>query len=287
MENLVLFVGLPLLIVLFLHLRAAGRFEQRVHDAMRHVRLSHGGGSNGTVDIDALPPLIRAFAEKAGVPCEATAVSAFFEQLCEMRMNPGEEWMKLHAKEVMGAERPAFVWFATQKRAWLTTMRVVDAYVGGAGMLSVRLFGSIPLADIHGEATDQAELQRYLAELPWAPDAIFRNADLRWQQTGADLVEVEAGGGETLARVRFRFDAEGDIVEMQAEERGRSEGHVVVKRPWRGYFTGYKVIEGAFAGATGFRRIPTQGEVGWILDGGYFAYWRGQIATYGLEYEKP
>jgi len=285
MENLVLFVGLPLLILLFLHLRAAGKFERRIHDAMRYVRLSYGGGSDGEVDIDALPLLIRGFAEKAGVPRDGAVISASFNQLCEMRMKPGEAWMKLHAQEVMGTERAAFVWFATQRRAMCTTMRVVDAYLGGSGFLSVRLFGSVPLADIRGESTDQAELQRYLAEIPWAPDAIFRNPDLRWRQAGDDFVEVEAGGGESLARVRFRFDTQGDIVEMQSEERGRSEGDIVVKRPWRGYFSEYKVIEGAFAGATGFRRIPTRAEVGWVLETGYFAYWRGQIATYGLDHE--
>ena len=70
---------------------------------------------------------------------------------------------------------------------------------------------------------------------------------------------------------------------MRSDSRARSEGNRVVNRPWQAFYRNYRRIEGEFAKDTGYRRIPTEAEVGWVLDTGYFAYWKGQIATYGLE----
>jgi hypothetical protein len=286
MQTVILIIALPILIVLFIHLRAVGKFDRYARDAMRFVRLGHGADTGETVDPQTIPEIVRNFADKAGVPAANPPLSAFFHQLSEMRMNPGEPWMKLHSEEAMSVRKPGFVWYAEQKRSFFVIMRVVDAFVEGRGTLNVRLLGSFPLVDMVGPGTDEAELMRYLAELPWVPDALMHNPDLRWHQIEPNVVEVETGAGDTLVKVQFHFDEAGDIVEMHADERGRAEGPEVVKRPWRAYYSDYRKIDGEFAGETGYRRVPTRAEVGWILDDGYFAYWRGQIATYGLEFER-
>jgi hypothetical protein len=102
---------------------------------------------------------------------------------------------------------------------------------------------------------------------------------LRWRtidQGTVDrgTVEIEADSSGGLARVRFYFDQRGDIVEMQADERGSFEGGVIVPRPWRGLFSDHQEIGG--------RRIPTRGEVGYVYDDGYSPYWRGRIVSYQL-----
>jgi hypothetical protein len=284
MSNTILLILLPFLIVLFVHLRAVSKFDRYARDAMKIVRTGRSAHSGRTADPQAIPEIVRAFAIRAGVPVTNPPLSASFNQLSEMRMNTDGAWMELHAEEVMGVREPGFVWYAEQKRNFFLVTRVVDAFVHDHGTLNVRLLGSLPLVDMAGPRTDEAELMRYLAELPWVPDALLHNPHLRWRQLEDDVVEVETSTAGTKAKVRFRFDTEGDIVEMQADERGRSEGKEVVMRPWRAYFRSYRRIEGTFAGETGFRRIPTQAEVGWILDQGYSAYWRGQIATYGLDF---
>ena len=288
MQTVLLLLSIPILIVLFIHLRAVGKFDRYARSAMKHVRAGLGPDSDNDEEVrpEAIPQIVRDFAQKAGVPESNPPLSVFFYQLCEMRMNPGDAWMNLRAEQAIGVQKLGFVWYAEQKRSVFVTMRVVDAYVDGRGMLNVRALGSLPIADMDGPGADEAELMRYLAELPWAPDAMLHNPDLRWHQLDERCVEVEAGKAGSLAKVRFYFDDAGDIVEMQADARGRAEGMEVVPRPWRGYFSDYREIEGAFAGETGFRRIPTKAEIGWLLDDRYFAYWRGQIATYGLEHEQ-
>ena len=284
MQTFMLIVALPILIVLFVHLRAVGKFDRYVRTAMQYVRKGLGADNETRVDLETIPQVIRDFARRAGVPATNAPLSASFHQLSEMRMNPEDAWIKLRAEEVMSAQKLGFVWYAEQKRSIFVMMRVVDALVDGSGTLNVRLLGSLPLVDLGGPGTDKAELMRYLAELPWVPDALLHNPNLRWREIEPDLIEVEAGAGDALAKIRFRLDGAGDIVEMEADARARSEGSEVVQRPWRASYRDYKTIEGAFAGETGYRRIPTRAEVGWILDDGYFAYWRGQIATYGLEH---
>lgn len=286
MQTLVLLVALPVLIVLFIHLRAVAKFDRYARDAMKHVRLGWGPDADGAGETDSLPDIVREFALKAGAVETNPPWSVFFHQLCRMRMNPGDEWMNLQAEQVIGVRKTGFVWYAEQKKKLFVAMRVVDAYVDGHGYLNVRALGSLPIADMSGPGADEAELMRYLAELPWAPDAILHNPQLRWRQLDEKTVEVEAGEGGALAKVRLYFDEAGDIVEMQADSRGRAEGMEVVPRPWRGSYSDYRKIEGSFAGKTGYRRIPTKGEIGWVLDDGYFSYWRGQIATYGLEHEQ-
>ncbi len=286
MQTLILLLALPLLIVLFIHLRAVGKFDRNARMAMKHVRSGHGPDNDDDLEPGPIPEIVRDFALKAGAVDKNSPLSVFFYQLCDMRMNPGDDWMNLRAEQVIGIQKLGFVWYAEQKRSLFVTMRVVDAFVDGRGALKVRALGSLPIADMSGPGADEAELMRYLAELPWAPDAMLHNPQLRWRRLDDKTVEVEAGQGGVLAKVRLYFDESGDIVEMQADARGRSEGTEVVPRPWRGYYSDYRKIEGEFAGETGFRRIPTKAEIGWVLDDGYFAYWRGQIATYGLEHER-
>jgi hypothetical protein len=283
MSSVFLMLALPVLIVLFIHLLAVGKFDRYAREAIKHVRAGRGPDPDNEQNRQAIPQIVREYAARAGVPDSGPPLSVFFHQLCEMRMNPGEVWMKLRAEQVMGIRKLAFVWYAEQKKSLFVTMRVIDAFVDGKGVLHVRALGSMPIADMDGPAADEAELMRYLAELPWSPDAMVHNPDLRWRQLDEKTVEVEAGKGGVVAKVRLYFDDSGDIVGMQADARGRAEGMEVVPRPWRGTYSEHRNIEGEFAGESGFRRIPTKLEIGWLLDKGYFAYWRGQIATYGLE----
>jgi hypothetical protein len=286
MQTPLLLIALPILIVLFIHLRAVAKFDRYARTAMKHVRKGWGADIDEPPQPGALPDIVREYALNAGAAERNPPLSVFFHQLCQMRMNPGDEWMNLQAEQVIGIRKTAFVWYAEQKKKLFVTMRVVDAFVDGSGHLNVRALGSLPIADMSGPGADEAELMRYLAELPWAPDAMLHNRQLRWRQLDEKTVEVEAGEGGTLAKVRLTFNDAGDIVAMEADSRGRSEGMEVVPRPWRGSYSDHRKIEGSFAGETGYRRIPTKGEIGWVLDDGYFAYWRGQIATYGLEHEE-
>jgi hypothetical protein len=61
-------------------------------------------------------------------------------------------------------------------------MRVVDSYDGRDGLLEVRILG-VPLQRKRGPELAQGEAYRYLAEIPWVPQAIQRNFQLEWPRS--------------------------------------------------------------------------------------------------------
>jgi hypothetical protein len=222
---------------------------------------------------NSLPPIVADFAFRAGAESGARLRLASFKQKAELRLKPGGKFIDISAWQVIALSRAGFLWDARQEIWPISRLRVIDAFVGGAGHLEARLFGSIPLAKAEGSDINLAEAFRYLAELPWAPDAILGNPDLVWRVTGANEAEVRLDTPDGVARVTFEFDAEGDIVGMSAKDRpSRDAKGNTVKYDWRGRFSDYAQV--------GARRLPTYGEVGYVYPTGYETYFRGRIVEY-------
>ena len=141
----------------------------------------------------------------------------------------------------------------------------------GTGGLEVMLLGAFPIARmIGGAAANQGEVLRYLAELPWCPDAILANRSLDWTVLDAKTIKVATGAGTARGEVTFELDEDGLIARASAPSRIYAEANGrTSERPWRGRFWDYQRTRG--------RLMPMQGEVAWALDAGDFIYWRGRI----------
>jgi len=152
-------------------------------------------------------------------------------------------------------------------------MRVVDSYVDGAGRLEARALGALRIGGKSGDAAALGEAQRYLAELPWSPDAILTNRAIAWAETADGVTaRLDTAGGS--AEVAFTFDTAGDIVTMRADGRpAKLADGTPALLAWRGGFRDYAEIGG--------RRIPLQGEVGYAYPGtGYESYFRGRVTSF-------
>jgi hypothetical protein len=132
----------------------------------------------------------------------------------------------------------------------------------------VRIAGSVSVATSTGPETAKGEAMRFLAELPWNPDAILNAAGLTWRQVDDATVEVSMMTSGGLATVSLQFDAGGDISAIEAADRPRA-GDTPAR--WIGRFSNYAKV-GAY-------RFPRYGEVAWDLAEGEFVYWRGNILT--------
>ena len=190
-------------------------------------------------------------------------------QTGEMWQKPGARSMRFTAVEELAVERVGFSWQARFRLAPLVTMRVVDELTAGEGSLRVALFG-LPVQRSSGEGTTLGQALRYLAELPWAPQAMVANKELRWHEDRDGSTEVAAQIGDRLAAVRLHFDSDGDVVRTSAEARPGTFG----LRPWAGTFGDYALLGGV--------RVPTRAEVSWKLDDGPFVYWRGTVTSLEL-----
>lgn len=228
--------------------------------------------ASGPVDTAALPDLVRAFAERNGGQRGGPEIMVM-QQQAEMRLAPDQPYFELAAEQVFATRRPGFVWQARGRMASVVPVSVVDSYVDGIGILEARIGGVLTVAHSAGPETARGEAMRYLAELPFNPDAILNAPDLHWEQVDVDTVAVslETIGG--LARVLLHFDEAGDVTTASAADRPRDVDGATVPTPWLGYFSSYDMIGGY--------RLPLTAEVAWQMPAGEFVYWRGHITAFG------
>lgn len=220
-----------------------------------------------------LPDLIFAYAMRAGASPEALPHHVRLKQVAEIQMTEESAWLPLEAEQLIAVGEPGFLWEAAQRMGPVTKFQVVDSFVGGEGRLRVDLLGALRVVDAAGSDMDRSEAMRYLAELPWAPDAMLGNPDLHWRALTADRVEVALDMPGGKAAVTFRFDPRGDIVEVVARDRpALGPGGETVLRDWRCILSAY--------GEVGGRRLPLRGEAGYVVDGVYTPYWRGSIEAW-------
>lgn len=265
MQTAIAIVFLVLIAGLALQVAAAAAFRRR---GLRLVAKLQDGPQ--TRRVAGLPQPVLEFAVRCGAEAGARLRFATLTQEGELRLEQGGAFGRFAAWQATALGAPGFVWLARQDAGPFPKLRVLDAYVQREGHLEARLLGSIPVARASGPALSLGEAYRYLAELPWAPDAILGNPDLEWRLTARNIAEVRMTTPEGAARVSFRFDAQGDIVEMEAkgrparDARGRDS-----TLDWRGYFRDYRQI--------GPRRIPSAAEVGYVYPQGYEPYFRCKV----------
>jgi hypothetical protein len=216
-----------------------------------------------------LPDIVRHYVER-NVPASAlNAPRVRFSELGEMQLRPGR-WSAFLAEQEMDADRVEFTWRARFRAAPLIWLRVRDWYRAGAAGLDVRLWG-VPVVRASGEDVARGEAMRYLAELVWVPQAFVSNRALEWREVDESRVEVATRVGPERVAVTLRFDDAGDIVAMSAE-RPRRVGKEVVDTPWSGVFGNYRELDGV--------RLPTTGEVSWLLPDGLFTYFRCTLTAW-------
>lgn len=179
-----------------------------------------------------------------------------------------ETWMAFTATQTISARACEFDWRA--RAGPFGVVSANDALRIGEARFDIVALGFIPIARAkHTSALIRGELMRYLAEIPWAPDAILLNTALRWREDAPDRLAVSAGTGETAAEVVLGLDSEGRIASAFAPDRPRSATLPVLPTPWRGRFSDYRLH--------GSTWLPFAGEVAWEIDAKQETYWQGRV----------
>lgn len=221
-----------------------------------------------------VPALVRRYLARVLPPGGSAARRVRVTQVGEMRQKPGGRPFHFDAVEEFAVEEVAFSWRARFPILPLVSLRVVDRYCAGEGVLEARLLG-VPVMRARGQETAEGQAIRYIAELAWVPQAMLANRQLEWRELDPRTVEVATRAGSARVAVRFELDPAGDIVKAWTGARPRLEGKEIVERPWSGVFAGHAVVGGI--------RIPTRAEARWELPEGPFTYWRGTITSLELD----
>lgn len=217
---------------------------------------------------DRLPAAVYDLGVRLGADPEAKRSSTHLEQSGRMKPPGAASWMSFRATQTISTRACAFDWRARAGPLGVISAR--DALVDGEGRFDVMALGIVPISRAErSPALVRGELMRYLAELPWAPDAILLNAGLRWRVDGSDTIAVSAGAGETMAEVTLSLDREGRVVRTFAPNRPRSATTPTLPTPWHGRFSDYRRHGGMW--------LPFEGEVAWEIDGKVTIYWQGRL----------
>ena len=178
--------------------------------------------------------------------------------------------MQLTAQQTIALDRCAFDWQA--KLSPLGIISVVDRLGEAGGELHVKALGFLPIVNLANSADlTRGEAMRFLAELPWAPDAIVSNQDLRWTDTDEGGLIVS---WDDIA-VTLRFNAAGLVDQAFAADRPRAVKSGFVPTPWRGVFSNFRMISG--------RILPTKASASWIIGGAEDIYGEFQLTNWRLE----
>jgi hypothetical protein len=260
---LVVIVALVIGLVMAAGVQGA-RFSAHLAALERAVDLS----SERRVARGDLPPEVAALAHRLGARSDGGTVTV--RQRGQMWSKPGARPIAFVARQTASPTRVGYVWNARLAPGHL--INAADYYAGGVGGLEVKALGLVDLVHaVGGPEMEQGEVSRYLAELPWNPDAILLNPELDWVVLGPRTLRV----ARRDVVVTFVLGDDGLPKSMSAPSRPYMAKGGARAVPWSGRFGGYQRMSG--------RLIPTQGEVAWTLDGQEFVYWRGTVTAWSVE----
>ena len=228
----------------------------------------------GTYSVDeltGLPAPVQEYFRTVLQDGQPIISAVYLEQTGDFNMGESrEQWRPFTATQRTVTKRPGFDWDARIAVAPGVTVHVRDAYVAGEGILKAAWFGLVPLVDERDEEEmARGELMRFLAEAAWYPTALLPSQGVQWEGIDDSSAKATLRDGEVLLTLVFRFDEQGLIESVRAEQRGRTVGREVIPTPWEGRWSNYEVHDGML--------VPRTGEVAWLLPEGPKTFWRGVV----------
>jgi hypothetical protein len=273
------------LIVAYAVTRGVGAWywERETQSLVTQLHAAHEAGPKHAVDLRAIeglpPPVQRYFRAvlRDGQPM-VTAARVSHEGSFNMSES-GQQWKPFTSGQWIRTRRPGFVWDGRIFVAPGLPFHVHDAYVAGTGILHATALGLVGVMNVRGTPElARGEFMRYVAEAPLVPTALLPGPGVTWTAIDDSTAQVTIADGAVSATLQFRFAADGFVVTVTARARGRTVNGKVIETPWQGRWWGYELRGGM--------RVPTQGEVAWMLPDGPHPYWRGKLTSADYEFER-
>jgi hypothetical protein len=229
-------------------------------------------------ELDGLPAPVRRYFRRVLKPGQRLIVAAHLRHSGSFNMAESEaKWVPFHSDQFVNTLRPGFDWDARVRMAPGIDVWVHDAYIAGGGVLLAKALGVLTVAHLRGTPElAQGELMRYLGEAVWYPTALLPSMGVRWAELDARRASATLVDGATSVTVIFSFGDDGLIESAYVPERARLVAGKSVMTPWSVQLSRYAEYDGVW--------IPTEGEVAWVLPGGAYPYWRGQLESMRYEW---
>jgi hypothetical protein len=213
-----------------------------------------------SVPVAQLPNPVRKWLNTSGALDQDTPEWVMIRQELKMKLSPDQkEWYDAKADQVVTLGPPAFQWSVDMRMNAFAYVFGQDIFTNGSGSTLMKLWGLIPVARAGNDPkTNEAALQRYLAEIVWYPVAATSRL-VEWKQ----LDDLSAEATITVNGLRgsgvFHFTEEGDFQKFTAQ-RYKGAGPSDERIPW--------VINVLERGSLNGVKVPLRVEVTWITPEG-------------------
>lgn len=229
-------------------------------------------------ELEGLPaPVQRYFRAvlKDGQPI-ITAVT--IDMAGTFNMSPSsEQWKPFTSRQRVVTRRPGFLWDAKIALLPGVTVRVVDSYIAGNGLLRAAVQGLFTMAEQRGGGDiARGEFMRWFAEVLWYPTALLPSQGVRWEAVDDHSANATMVDGTFALTLLFRFNEAGLISSFRAEARGGMVGDKMVMAPWEGTWSNYQTRDGV--------QVPFTGEVAWMRPEGRKSYFIGTVTALAFEF---
>lgn len=261
-------------------LYGAARWKSDTRDLcarMEAVRVPATSESYDPRELEGLPAPVQRYLRAVLQEGQPLISAVNMEHTGTFNMSETEEqWQPFRSTQRVIVRRPGFVWDARIRMAPGVIAHVHDAYVAGAGILTGKLFGLLPVVTMPSTPElAHGELLRFFAEMVWYPTALLPSQGVTWEAIDDTRAGATLTDGTTTVKLTFHFDAQGLIHSVHADGRYREVDGGQVLTPWQGRVGDYEVRDGML--------VPLEGEVAWLLPEGVKPYWRGRIQR--IQYE--
>ena len=189
----------------------------------------------------------------------------------------GEQWKPFTSRQRVVTRRPGFLWDAQISMLPGLTVRVVDSYIAGQGLLHAAILGLFTVAEVSGGGEiARGEFMRFFAETAWYPTALLPSQGVRWEAVDDRSANATLVDGPLTLTLLFRFNDAGLIDSFRAEARGAGVGKEMVMLPWEGRWSNYQTRDGM--------TVPFTGEVAWMRPQGRKPYFLGTVTSLTYEF---
>lgn len=214
-----------------------------------------------------VPPIVEKWLRRSHLLDKNPITSAYFVQSGEMRMSPEGKWTPFEARQWTRTEDAGFIWLAEVLAPMGITITARDNYAEGKGNMLIKLLSLVPIDNAKGPELDQGAMLRYLGELVWYPTAALSDY-IAWEGINDTTAKAIMRYGESTAEALFFFNAQGDVVRVEADRYYHQKGGSSLER-WVIHLEGVKECEGI--------AVPARASIHWKLKEGDYHWYKVEV----------
>jgi hypothetical protein len=254
------------------------RDSEALLQALDATREPHGVTRFHRNELTDLPAPVKRYFEQVLTDEQPIIAAARLSHSGTFNMGESQaKWANFTSNQYVVTRRPGFDWSGRIAAGPGMHVRVHDAYVAGAGLLVAKLMGAVTLAALPSTpALAQGEFMRWLAEACWYPTAWLPSQGARWTAVDNTSARVTVEDGGNSVSLLVHFNEQGLVDTISSPSRPRTVGGQTSQAAWEVRLSAYEERSGM--------RIPSEGEVAWLLSTGRYPYWRGRITHLAFEW---